>query len=41
MTIDSESANDQSVTIRDRDSLSQVRVSLDKVRGWVQERITA
>jgi len=40
VTIDSESAADQSVTIRERDSLTQVRVALDQVRGWVQERIT-
>ena len=41
VTIDGESANDQSVTIRERDSLSQVRVALDQVRNWVSERITA
>ncbi len=39
VTIDSESANDQSVTIRERDSLAQVRVAMDQVRGWVQGRI--
>jgi glycyl-tRNA synthetase len=39
VTIDGESANDQSVTIRERDSLAQVRVSLDQVRHWVAERI--
>ena len=41
VTIDSESAADQSVTIRDRDSLAQVRVAMDQVRAWVQDRITA
>ena len=40
VTIDSESASEQSVTIRERDSLVQVRVAMDQVRGWVQERIT-
>ncbi|MDZ7632616.1 MAG: His/Gly/Thr/Pro-type tRNA ligase C-terminal domain-containing protein [Gemmatimonadaceae bacterium] len=39
VTVDGESANDQSVTIRERDSLVQVRVAMDQVRGWVQERI--
>jgi len=39
VTIDSESASDQRVTIRERDSLAQVRVAMDQVRGWVQERI--
>jgi len=39
VTIDSESANDQSVTIRERDSLTQVRVAMDQVKGWVTERI--
>jgi glycyl-tRNA synthetase len=39
VTIDSESANDQSVTIRERDSLTQVRVAADQVRNWVAERI--
>ena len=28
-------------TIRDRDSLEQVRVGLDSVRGWLQERMFA
>jgi glycyl-tRNA synthetase len=41
VTIDSESASDQSVTIRERDSLVQVRVAMDQVRGWVEERITS
>jgi glycyl-tRNA synthetase len=40
VTIDGESANDQSVTIRERDSLAQVRIAMDQVRNWVQDRIT-
>ncbi|MEQ1856718.1 MAG: glycine--tRNA ligase [Longimicrobiales bacterium] len=39
VTIDGETAKDGTVTIRDRDSLEQVRVSLDKVVGWVRERL--
>jgi glycyl-tRNA synthetase len=41
VTIDSESGNDQSVTIRDRDSLAQVRVAADQVRAWVQDRLAS
>lgn len=39
-TIDSDSLNDQSVTIRDRDTLSQDRIGIDKVEGWLAERLT-
>jgi glycyl-tRNA synthetase len=39
VTVDGQTAEDQTVTIRDRDSLEQVRVGLDKVVGWVRERL--
>ena len=39
VTVDGQSVEDSSVTIRDRDSLEQVRVSADKVVGWVRERL--
>ena len=39
VTIDGETAEQNSVTIRDRDSLEQVRVATDKVVAWVQERL--
>ena len=39
MTVDGQTAEDGSVTIRDRDSLVQVRVAEDKVLAWVRERL--
>ena len=39
ITVDGQTNEDQTVTIRDRDSLEQVRVSLDQVLGWVKERL--
>jgi len=39
ITVDGQTNEDQTVTIRDRDSLEQVRVSLDQVLGWVRERL--
>ncbi|HSH76566.1 MAG TPA: glycine--tRNA ligase [Longimicrobiales bacterium] len=38
-TIDGQSVEDGTVTIRDRDSLEQVRVSSDQVVAWVRERL--
>jgi glycyl-tRNA synthetase len=39
ITIDGDTANDQAVTIRDRDTLAQERIALDKVGSWLAERI--
>ena len=39
ITVDGQTLEDQSVTIRDRDSLEQVRVGLDHVKGWIRERL--
>ena len=38
-TIDTQTLTDQTVTIRDRDTMSQIRVSLDKVLPYLQERL--
>jgi glycyl-tRNA synthetase len=38
-TVDGQSVEDGTVTIRDRDSLEQVRVASDKVVGWVRQRL--
>ena len=38
-TIDSDSLNDQSATVRHRDSQDQERVALDQVSNWLAERI--
>jgi glycyl-tRNA synthetase len=39
VTVDGQTLEDESVTIRDRDSLEQVRVGLDHVRTWIEERL--
>ena len=39
ITIDGDTNEQGTVTIRDRDSLEQVRVSLDQVKGWIRERL--
>jgi glycyl-tRNA synthetase len=40
VTVDHQSLEDRSVTIRDRDSMTQVRVPFDSLAAWVQERLT-
>lgn len=39
VTIDFDTLEDNSVTIRDRDSMEQVRVKIDELESWVQEKI--
>jgi glycyl-tRNA synthetase len=39
VTVDGQSAEDGTVTIRDRDSLAQVRVEASRVVEWVRERL--
>ncbi len=39
ITVDGETAEDDAVTIRDRDTLEQVRISTDKVVSWIRERV--
>jgi glycyl-tRNA synthetase len=39
VTIDGDTAKDGTVTVRDRDTLQQVRVASDKVVSWVRERL--
>jgi glycyl-tRNA synthetase len=39
VTIDGQTAQDQTVTIRERDSMSQERVALDKVRPYLLEKL--
>jgi len=38
-TIDGDTAGDQSVTVRDRDTAEQTRISLDKVESFLDEKI--
>ncbi len=39
VTVDFETESDGCVTVRDRDSMTQVRVSLDELCGYIQEKI--
>ena len=39
ITYDFESLEDQAVTIRERDTMEQVRIPLQDVRGWLLERL--
>ncbi len=39
ITIDFDTLEDQAVTIRDRDTMEQVRVSLDKVKDWIRDKL--
>jgi glycyl-tRNA synthetase len=39
VTVDFETAADQAVTIRERDSMAQERVALSQVRSWLAERL--
>lgn len=41
ITIDGQTAQDGTVTIRDRDSMEQIRVSEDKLAGWLFEKLGA
>ena len=39
ITVDGESVEQGTVTIRDRHTLEQVRVATDRVVGWIRERL--
>ena len=39
ITVDFETEKDNSVTIRDRDTMEQVRVKIDELDKWIEERI--
>jgi glycyl-tRNA synthetase len=39
VTVDGQTLQDQTVTVRDRDSLKQERISADRVIEYVRERI--
>ncbi|MFV2007823.1 MAG: glycine--tRNA ligase [Longimicrobiales bacterium] len=39
VTVDGQTNEDATVTIRDRDTLEQVRVAADQVEAWVRERL--
>ncbi len=39
ITVDGQTLEDGTVTIRDRDTLEQVRVGAEAVPAWIQERL--
>ncbi|MEG2076307.1 MAG: His/Gly/Thr/Pro-type tRNA ligase C-terminal domain-containing protein, partial [Victivallaceae bacterium] len=39
LTFDFESASDNAVTVRDRDTMAQERVSIDKLRDYLEEKM--
>ncbi|MHB1062956.1 MAG: glycine--tRNA ligase [Georgenia sp.] len=39
ITVDFDSLEDQAVTVRERDTMAQERIGLDKVRGYLAERL--
>jgi glycyl-tRNA synthetase len=39
VTVDFDSLEDQAVTVRERDSMAQERISLDKLRGYLAEKL--
>ena len=38
-TIDEQTLEDDTVTVRDRDSLAQERLAIDGVRGWLDDAL--
>jgi glycyl-tRNA synthetase len=39
LTIDGQTIQDRTVTVRDRDAMTQVRVGVDQVKGYLGERL--
>jgi glycyl-tRNA synthetase len=39
VTVDFDTLNDQAVTVRDRDTMQQERVGLDRVEAYLAERL--
>ena len=39
LTVDFDTASDQAVTVRERDSMAQVRVALDQVQSYLAARL--
>ena len=39
VTVDFDTLEDESVTIRDRDTMEQVRVKIDELEAWISEKI--
>jgi glycyl-tRNA synthetase len=41
VTVDFESLDDHAVTVRERDSMTQERIGIDALMGWLSERLPA
>ena len=41
VTVDGDTLKDQTVTVRERDTMKQQRIAIDKVLGYLQERLKA
>lgn len=41
ITVDGQTAEDGSVTIRERDSMQQTRINMDRVKTWLFEKLTS
>ena len=39
VTIDFDTLNDETVTIRDRDTMEQERIKIDKIEKWIENKI--
>jgi glycyl-tRNA synthetase len=39
ITVDGQTLEDQTVTVRERDSMEQVRVAMDQVKGYLREKM--
>ena len=39
VTVDFETENDGCVTVRDRDTMEQVRVKIDELENWIEEKV--
>ena len=39
ITIDEDTLNNNTVTIRDRDTMEQVRVKIDELEKWIDEKL--
>ena len=39
VTVDFDTLNDQAVTVRERDSMSQERIGIDALEGWLAARL--
>ncbi len=39
ITVDFDTENDNTVTVRDRDTMEQVRVKIDELASWIEEKI--